>query len=30
MTKIEIADKAIDWVYKFAQIVFIAQSLGLI
>jgi hypothetical protein len=30
MKKIEIADKAIDWAYKFAQIIFVAQSLGLI
>lgn len=30
MKKIEIADKVINWVYKFAQIMFIAQSLGLI
>ena len=30
MKKIEIADKAIDWAYKIAQMIFIAESLGLI
>lgn len=30
MNKIEIADKAIDWAYKFAQIIFVVHSFGLI